>query len=215
MTMQPWMKLAFRLSLRTLRLFSACIPRVLWMSRTLSRTSARSCQRLYQFPVSPLVHLRVGLADPSSADDFSDLPLESLYGFMVESSESYFGWDLADAEWDHMKSLNTHAPNTPREDWLLPINPSVDPSALSTSASAYQRVPPSPRHDTLPSPQSIGDAQPTDSPWVSQAVEGHHVMLTVASSPMSTSPEARTADWIFLQSITSLVLLCTRRISIA
>ncbi|KIM99147.1 hypothetical protein OIDMADRAFT_56312 [Oidiodendron maius Zn] len=96
-----------------------------------------------------------------SIDDFSNLPLESLYGFVMDSSENYFGWDIGDTELDHMKSLNSHAPNTPPENSLSSeFTYSLDPPTQTRSRG----------RDTaallsFPSPPDTRDSQPADSPW--------------------------------------------------
>lgn len=99
--------------------------------------------------------------DSNAADNFSNLPLDSLYDFIMDSSESYFGWDLSEEETDHMKTLNSNAPNTPPAEWL-------------TANSLHSNEPPENRENTvqpselLYSSHLIRDAQPTDTPWVSR-----------------------------------------------
>jgi hypothetical protein len=66
-------------------------------------------------------------------------------------------------EWDHMRALNTHAPNTPSIDWppIDAINTSsvmTEPEVLKSNFSSCT---------PLELPQTVGDAQPADSPWVS------------------------------------------------
>jgi hypothetical protein len=100
---------------------------------------------------------------PSMTDDFSSLPLESLYGFVMDSSDSYLGWGLDSTESDHMNTLNTHAPNTPPANWFT--TNALDPEAFLGQASEFNR---GPVPHTSPSSHPIArDAQPADSPWVS------------------------------------------------
>lgn len=97
------------------------------------------------------------------ADDFFNLPLDSLPGLNL-FSEEYFGWDIGYTELDHMKALNTHAPNTPYADWL-PID-AFNPSSAMTGAETSKSNAPSPIPQD--SSRTVGDAQPADSPWVSR-----------------------------------------------
>jgi hypothetical protein len=102
-------------------------------------------------------------ANPSTAHNFSNIPLDSLYDFVIDSSESYLGWDFGDTELDPMKTLNSHAPNTPPQNWF-PTDATY-PMALPTETAEYERDPAS--STALPSPPTTRDSQPADSPWVS------------------------------------------------
>jgi hypothetical protein len=99
-------------------------------------------------------------AHPSLADDFSNLPLDSLYGFVMDSSESYFGWDIGDTELEYMKTLNSHAPNTPPETLLLT-------EALEAPIETPRHVNSHAIQVSLSSAPDTRDSQPADSPWVS------------------------------------------------
>ena len=106
--------------------------------------------------------LSVGRADFAVVDDFSNLPLESLYGFVMDSSENYFGWDIGDTELDHMKSLNSHAPNTPPENSLS----SEFTYSLDAPTQTRSRGRDTAALLSFPSPPDTRDSQPADSPWV-------------------------------------------------
>ncbi|KFZ03327.1 hypothetical protein V502_11042 [Pseudogymnoascus sp. VKM F-4520 (FW-2644)] len=93
--------------------------------------------------------------------DFSNLPLESLYGFVMDSSDSYLGWGMDSTELDHMNALNTHAPNSPPANWF-PTNP-FDSAGFIIQEPEYSRDPVSAA--PVPSHSSVRDSQPADSPW--------------------------------------------------
>ena len=98
----------------------------------------------------------------TSAVNFSNLPLHSLHSFVMDSSESYFGWEIGDTELDHLKTLNSHAPNTPPENWF-PTD--VTNSILHPSATlSYER---NPGEASVSLPPATRDSQPADIPWVS------------------------------------------------
>lgn len=103
-------------------------------------------------------------------DDFSTLPLESLYGFVMDSSDSYLGWGMDSTELDHMNTLNTHAPNSPPANWF-PSN-SFESAGVLIPDPEYGREP-------LPSHSGVRDSQPADSPWVSHFVLGYNTILIV------------------------------------
>ncbi|KAL1962696.1 hypothetical protein VTN77DRAFT_9240 [Rasamsonia byssochlamydoides] len=106
------------------------------------------------------VHADGSPAPVTADDDFSNLPLDTLYDVIMDSSESYFGWNITEEEMDNMKTLNTNAPNTPPANWL-PAN--AYDSALQTRAKEQDTA------EVLsalpPSSHLIRDAQPTDTPW--------------------------------------------------
>ena len=83
----------------------------------------------------------------------------------MDSSENYFGWEIGETELDHMKTLNTNAPNTPPAHWFQ--SGTLDSIAPQTQESTDESG--STFLTSLPSSQSIRDAQPADSPWVSQS----------------------------------------------
>ncbi|KFY26674.1 hypothetical protein V493_03945 [Pseudogymnoascus sp. VKM F-4281 (FW-2241)] len=93
--------------------------------------------------------------------DFSTLPLESLYGFVMDSSDSYLGWGMDSTELDHMNTLNTHAPNSPPANWLA--TNSFDSAGIISQELEYSREPTSAA--SVPSHSSARDSQPADSPW--------------------------------------------------
>lgn len=81
----------------------------------------------------------------------------------MDSSESYFGWEIGDTELDHLKTLNSHAPNTPPDNWFpTDVTNSME---LTTQSLEYERV--FTPTTSLASPQTTRDSQPADSPWVS------------------------------------------------
>jgi hypothetical protein len=108
------------------------------------------------------------------ADDFSTLPLESLYGFVMDTSDSYLGWGMDSTELDHMNTLNTHAPNTPPANWFP--NDVFDPTGFLSQVPQYEREPVS--LAPLPSHATARDAQPADSPWVNHIVLEYNAKLT-------------------------------------
>ncbi|KFY16961.1 hypothetical protein V492_00970 [Pseudogymnoascus sp. VKM F-4246] len=93
--------------------------------------------------------------------DFSTLPLESLYGFVMDSSDSYLGWGMDSTELDHMNTLSTHAPNSPPANWF-PTN-SFDSAGIIIQEPEHSKEPVSATPN--PSQSSMRDAQPPDSPW--------------------------------------------------
>lgn len=95
-------------------------------------------------------------------DTFSGLPLDSLYGFAMDSSKSYFGWELDDTT-DYLRTLNTDAPNTPPGYWLS--SDSAHSMAFPAPKPIYERE--SAIYNHLPSPAATRDSQPADTPWVS------------------------------------------------
>lgn len=105
----------------------------------------------------------MGDANSLMADDFSTLPLESLYGFVMDSSDSYLGWGMDSTELDHMNTLNTHAPNSPPANWLA--TNSFDSAGIISRELEYSREPTSAA--SVSSHSSARDSQPADSPWVS------------------------------------------------
>lgn len=111
----------------------------------------------------------------SIADDFSALPLESLYGFVMDSSDSYLGWGMDSSELDHMNTLNTHAPNSPPANWF-PTN-SFDSGGLIIQEPEYIREPVS--ATSVPTHSSARDAQPADSPWVGYFALEYNVVLII------------------------------------
>lgn len=108
-------------------------------------------------------------------DDFSSLPLESLYGFVMDSSDSYLGWGMDNNEMDHMNTLNTHAPNSPPANWF-PTN-SFESAGFIMQAPEYSRepIPVAP----VPSQSCARDSQPVDSPWVGHFVPKCNAILIV------------------------------------
>lgn len=117
----------------------------------------------------------MGVANSLLADDFSNLPLESLYGFVMDSSDSYLGWGMDSIELDHMNTLNTHAPNSPPANWF-PTNP-FDSTGFIIQEPEYSKEPVSAA--PVPSHSSARDAQPADSPWVSHSVPEYIATLIV------------------------------------
>lgn len=117
----------------------------------------------------------MGVANSLMADDFSNLPLESLYGFVMDSSDSYLGWGMDSTELDHMNTLNTHAPNSPPANWF-PTNP-FDSAGFIIQEPEYSREPVSAA--PVPSHSSARDSQPADSPWVSHSVPEYNAILIV------------------------------------
>ncbi|KAH8805434.1 fungal transcriptional regulatory protein [Xylogone sp. PMI_703] len=96
-----------------------------------------------------------------TVNDFSNLPLDSLYGFAMDLSESFFGWEIGDTELDHLRTLNIDAPNTPPENWF--------PSDVIHQIGPPTQAPHPEREPTFPSPsiasQTTRDSQPADTPW--------------------------------------------------
>lgn len=69
-------------------------------------------------------------------------------------------------ELDHMNTLNTHAPNSPPANWF-PTN-SFDSAGIIIQEPEHSKEPVSATPN--PSQSSMRDAQPPDSPWVSNSV---------------------------------------------
>lgn len=113
--------------------------------------SCRQTSKLFRYDANSLL-----------TDGFSALPLESLYGFVMDSSDSYLGWGMDSSELDHMNTLNTHAPNSPPANWF-PAD-SFDSGGLIIQEPEYSREPIS--ATPVPTHSSARDAQPADSPWV-------------------------------------------------
>lgn len=81
----------------------------------------------------------------------------------MDASESYFGWEIGDTELDHLRTLNSAAPNTPPENRsLFDLTSHITPSVHTES---YERE--SSLASSLQASSATRDSQPADSPWVS------------------------------------------------